>query len=132
MRAFRTGGAFGLALALGLAACFGAALAFASGVRAVLADFGLAAVLADFGLDAGRLAVLALAAGFTDFVRAVALPVDLAARGLARDEGFLLLLFAMSPCFRHYRPNAGRYAPRRSSNATSHNPVPPERARPRG
>jgi hypothetical protein len=39
-----------------------------------------------------------LAAGFTDFVRAVALPVDLAARfGLARDEGFLLLLCAMSP-----------------------------------
>jgi hypothetical protein len=61
------------------------------------------------------------------------LPVDLAARfGLARDEGFLLLLSAMSPCFRHYHANAERRAPRRSSNATFHNPVPPERARPRG
>jgi hypothetical protein len=87
-----------LAFALGLAACFAAALAIACGMRVVFADFGVAAALADFGLDAGRLAALALAAGFTDFVRAVALPVDLAARfGLARDEGFLLLLCAMSP-----------------------------------
>jgi hypothetical protein len=30
---------------------------------------------------------------------------------LAREEGFLLLFFAMSPCFRHYRANAGRHAP---------------------
>jgi len=112
------------------------------------ADLGLAEPLADFGFEAGRLAVLAfavlrlavlavmvlaLAAGFTDFASAAALPAGLAARfGLAREEGCLLFSFAMSPCFRHYRANAGRHAPRRSSNAASYYPVPPERARPRG
>src|SRR6478752_3422148 len=58
MRAFWTGGVFGLAFALGRAACFVAALALAGGVRVDFADLGLAA-LADFDFDARRLAVLA-------------------------------------------------------------------------
>jgi hypothetical protein len=108
-----TGWAFGPAFALGMAACFDAALALSDGMRAALADLGFAA-LADFVLDAGRLAVLVLvvldfAAGLADFVRAAALTACLEARfGLAREEGFLLFSFAMSPCFRHHRANAER------------------------
>src|SRR6476659_8597412 len=91
----------------------GRAFGLAGRVRVDFADLGLAAALADFGFDAVRLpvlavtvldfAVLGLAAGFTDFARAAALSAGLAARfGLAREEGFLLFSFAMSPCFRHY------------------------------
>jgi len=86
--ALLTGGAFGLAFALGRTASFTAALALAGGVRVDFADLGLAEPLADFGFEAGRLAVLAfavlrlavlavmvlaLAAGFTDFASAAAL-----------------------------------------------------------
>ena len=138
VRALPTGGAFGLAFALGRAACFAAALALAGGERVDFADLGLAAALADFGLDAGRLAVLDLAvldlaAGFTDFARAVALPVGLAARfGLARKEGFLLLLFAMSPCFRYYRakcraPRPAAFKQRRLSQSSAAGESAPER-----
>jgi hypothetical protein len=52
--------------------------------------------------------------------------------GLSGEEGFLLLFFAMNPCFRHYRANADSARLRRSSNAIYYYPVPPASARPRG